>query len=92
MASSIYSIATGKILAKGLAMTGELTLTGRVLPVGGIKEKIIAAKRGHLKRIIIPKENRKDKAEIPEYVKKGLKFYFVENIEEVINIAFNRKG
>ncbi len=92
MASSIYSIATGKVLAKGLAMTGELTLTGRVLPVGGIKEKIIAAKRGHLKRIIIPKENRKDMAEIPEYVKKGLKFYFVENIEEVINIAFNRKG
>ena len=92
MASSIYSIATGKVLSKGLAMTGELTLTGRVLPVGGIKEKIIAAKRGHLKRIIIPKENRKDMAEIPEYVKKGLKFYFVENIEEVIDIAFNRKG
>jgi ATP-dependent Lon protease len=91
MASSIYSIAAGKILAKGLAMTGELTLTGRVLPVGGIKEKIIAAKRGNLKRIIIPKENRKDMAEIPDYVKKGLKFYFVENIEEVINIAFNQK-
>jgi ATP-dependent Lon protease len=91
LASSIYSIATGKVPVKGLAMTGELTLTGRVLPVGGIKEKIIAAKRAHLKQIIIPKENRKDMAEIPDYVKKGLKFYFVENIEEVIKIAFNLK-
>ncbi len=72
-------------------MTGELTLTGRVFPVGGIKEKIIAAKRANLKEVIIPKENKKDLEEIPEYVKKGLKIHLVENIEEVLKISFPGK-
>jgi ATP-dependent Lon protease len=91
MASSIYSLATGKTIKNGLAMTGELTLTGRVYPVGGIKEKIIAARRAHIKEIIIPGENRRDLEEIPEKVKKGIRFHEVGRIEEVMTIAFSGK-
>ena len=90
MASSIYSLVTGKIIRKGLAMTGELTLSGRVLPVGGVKEKVIAAKRAGIKSIILPGENKKDLAEIPEYIKKGMTFHFVNEIDEVIKLAFNK--
>jgi ATP-dependent Lon protease len=94
MACSMYSLATGRLIRKNLAMTGELTLSGRVFPVGGIKEKVIAARRAHVKEIIIPAQNKKDLEEIPEYIKKGLKFHAVESITDVIGIAFNkqRKG
>lgn len=88
MASSLYSMVTNKKIRPGLAMTGELTLTGRVFPVGGIKEKIIAAKKAHLKEIILPRENRKDLDDIPPYIKKGMNFHLVEQIEDVIKIAF----
>jgi ATP-dependent Lon protease len=90
IASSLYSLATGKIIRPGLAMTGELTLSGRVLPVGGIKEKLIAAKRAKLKEIIMPAENEKDLLEIPAYIKKNLKFHFVKEINEVLGIAFKQ--
>jgi len=92
MATSLYSMATDKKIKPGLAMTGELTLTGRVFPVGGIKEKIIAAKKAHLKEIILPRENSKDLDDIPPYIKKGLNFHLVDQVEEVINIAFTQKG
>ncbi len=92
MATSLYSMATDKMIKPGLAMTGELTLTGRVFPVGGIKEKIIAAKKAHLKEIILPRENSKDLDDIPLYIKKGLNFYLVDQVEEVINIAFTKKA
>jgi ATP-dependent Lon protease len=91
MATSLYSMATNKKIRQGVAMTGELTLTGRVFPVGGIKEKIIAAKKAHLKEIIIPRDNRKDLDDVPDYIKKGLNFHLVDQVEEVINIAFNVK-
>ncbi|OHD64510.1 MAG: endopeptidase La [Spirochaetes bacterium RBG_13_51_14] len=91
MASSLYSMATNKKIRPGIAMTGELTLTGRVFPVGGIKEKIIAAKKANLKEIILPRENSKDLDDIPDYIKKGLNFHLVDQIEEVITIAFNDK-
>ncbi|HSV96679.1 MAG TPA: endopeptidase La [Spirochaetota bacterium] len=91
MACSMYSLATGLTMRKNLAMTGELTLSGRVFPVGGIKEKVIAARRAKLKEIIIPVQNKKDLEEIPEYVKKGLKFHAVESITDVIGIAFNKQ-
>jgi ATP-dependent Lon protease len=91
MATSLYSMATQKKIRQGLAMTGELTLTGRVFPVGGIKEKIIAAKKANLKEIIIPRDNNKDLDDVPDYIKKGLNFHLVEQIEEVITIAFNGK-
>jgi ATP-dependent Lon protease len=92
MASSLYSLATGKVIRPGIAMTGELTLSGRVLPIGGLKEKLIAAKRAGLKEIIIPKENEKNMSEIPAYIKKGFKFHFVKEMEDVIKVAFNRNG
>ena len=68
-------------------MTGEMTLRGKVMPVGGIKEKILAAKRADIKEIILSKENEKDIEEINEIYLKGLKFHFVENISEVLEIA-----
>jgi ATP-dependent Lon protease len=88
MCTCLVSLALNKKLPSDLAMTGELSLVGNVLPVGGIKEKLIAAVRSNIKRVILPKENKKDIKEVPENVKKKLKFYFVEKIEEVINICF----
>ena len=69
-------------------MTGELTLTGRVLQVGGVKEKVIAAKRAKIRHIILPGLNEKDLKDIPDYVKRGLSFYLVDQVEEIIDIAF----
>ncbi|MEM5948475.1 endopeptidase La [Spirochaetia bacterium 38H-sp] len=89
MASALLSLATGKKLRPSLAMTGELSLTGSVLPIGGLKEKVIAAKRAGIKHIIIPKSNTKDLEEIPEYIQKGITFYRVENMQEVIEIIFS---
>jgi len=69
-------------------MTGELTLTGRVLPIGGLKEKLIAARRSKVNALIFPKENLRDYDELPEYLKKGLEVHFVETYDEVFRIAF----
>jgi ATP-dependent Lon protease len=91
IASSLYSLATGKIIRPGIAMTGELTLSGRILPVGGIKEKLIAAKRAKLKEIIMPQDNEKDLLEIPAFIKRNLKFHFVKEINEALEIAFKNK-
>lgn len=92
MAVSIYSMITGKLVPSDLAMTGELTLSGRVFPVGGIKEKVIAAKRAEIKRVLIPKGNVKDLDDIPDYIKKGLTFYPVNDIVEVLDITFSKKS
>ena len=87
MLTSLASLLSGKKVIKNVAMTGEITLRGKVLPVGGIKEKILAAKRAGLKKIILCELNRKDVMEInPSYIK-GLKFHFVNKMEEVLNIA-----
>lgn len=88
MASALLSLATGKKIRRGLAMTGELSLSGNVLPIGGLKEKVIAARRGKIKDIIIPKQNEKDLEEIPDHVKKGITFHKVETMEEVIKLLF----
>ncbi|MDH4129845.1 MAG: AAA family ATPase, partial [Spirochaetota bacterium] len=88
MATSILSIVRNKPIKRLVGMTGELTLTGHVLPIGGLKEKVIAAKRSKLKTILFPKENKKDLEEIPEYVRRGLEFYPVETMDEVINLVF----
>ncbi|MFH1761231.1 MAG: endopeptidase La [bacterium] len=87
MAASLLSLAVNKIVKPHLAMTGELTLTGRVLPIGGVKEKTIAAKRAGVKTIIFPAENKKDFEEIPGNVRKGLKAHFVQEFPEVARIA-----
>jgi len=87
MLTSMVSAFTGRKVKPNLAMTGEITLRGKVLPVGGIKEKILAAKRAKIKEIILSEQNRKDVAEInPDYIK-GLTFHYVKKMEEVIDIA-----
>ena len=87
MASSIASAFTQRKVKKVLAMTGEITLRGKVLPVGGIKEKILAAKRAGMKEIILSQENRKDVEGISEVYIKGLKFHYVPIIMDVLDIA-----
>ena len=87
MATALASAFTQRKVKKGLAMTGEITLRGKVLPVGGIKEKILAAKRAGIKEIVLSKENKKDIEEIKEIYLKGLTFHYVENVGDVFEIA-----
>ncbi len=87
MLTSLVSLYTQKRVKKHLAMTGEITLRGKVLPVGGIKEKILAAKRANIKEVILSEENKKDIHEIKPHYLKGLKFHFVKTMEEVLEIA-----
>ncbi len=88
MATALLSLIRNKKIKTSFAMTGELSLTGAVLPIGGLKEKTIAARRNNIKNIIIPKQNEKDLEEIPDHVKKGINFYPVETFEEVVGIIF----
>jgi ATP-dependent Lon protease len=91
MATSIVSVLTGIPVRRDIAMTGEITLRGRVLPIGGLKEKLLAALRAGITTVLIPKENEKDLADIPDNVKKFLKIIPVANADEVINQALVRK-
>jgi len=88
LASALLSLATGKKLKKSLAMTGELSLVGRVLPIGGLKEKVIAARRNRIKQIVFPEGNQRDLEEIPEHVREGITFHPVSTMEEVIGLIF----
>ncbi len=88
MATSLYSLAKNMPIKKNIAMTGELTVTGKVLPIGGVKEKTIAAKKAKVKTIIYPYENKKDFDELPEYIKKGLDAHFVNYFDEVLKIVY----
>ena len=83
MVSSMLSLALGRPIRNDLAMTGEVSLTGKVLPVGGIKEKIMGGRRAGIKSIILPDANRRDYDEIPDYLKEGLDVHFAENYETV---------
>ena len=87
MATAIVSVMTGIPVRREIAMTGEITLRGRVLPIGGLKEKLLAALRGGLKKVLIPEENAKDLAEIPDSVKNGLEIVPVSRMEEVLKHA-----
>lgn len=91
MATAFYSLATNKMVNGNIAMTGELSLTGKVLPVGGIKEKVLAAKRAGIKTVLLPKDNEKDLKEVPERHRKGLKFHPVEHFEEVLKLTGLKK-
>ncbi|MEQ6124895.1 endopeptidase La [Pseudotenacibaculum sp. MALMAid0570] len=91
MLTSLVSVFTQRKVKSRLAMTGEITLRGKVLPVGGIKEKILAAKRANIKEIILCEENKKDIAEIKESYLKGLKFHYVTEMSEVIEIALTKQ-
>ena len=92
MLTSLISLFTQKRIKSRIAMTGEITLRGKVLPVGGIKEKILAAKRAKITEIILSKQNKADVKEINDQYIKGLTFHFVSEMSEVIDIALTRKA
>jgi ATP-dependent Lon protease len=91
MATALISMMQGRPVKKKLGMTGELTLTGRVLPIGGVKEKTIAARRAGLKVLIFPDANQKDFAELPNYLKEGLEVHFAKEYKDVYKVAFVTK-
>ena len=88
MTSALISLALDQKVKPALAMTGEISLTGQVLPVGGIKEKVIAARRMNIKCLILPFANKGDFEELPDYVVKGVKAHFVSNYTEVFDLLF----
>jgi ATP-dependent Lon protease len=90
MASALLSLARGKPVRR-IAMTGELTLTGQVFPVGGIREKVIAARRAGIRELILPEDNRSDFEEVPEHIRKGIKVHFASVFEDVVPLLFRRK-
>ena len=90
MGTALLSALTGRPAHRSVAMTGEITLRGKVLPVGGIKEKVLAAHRAGIKTIILPEENKKDLEEIPAHVLEELKFSYADNMEQVLNVALHK--
>jgi ATP-dependent Lon protease len=88
--TAIVSAFTGIPVRRDVAMTGEITLRGRVLPIGGLKEKLLAAHRGGIKTVVIPKDNEKDLPEIPDNVKRGLTIVSVTSVDEVLQAALTR--
>lgn len=88
MVTALLSLLKDEPVLDNLGMTGELTLTGRVLAIGGVKEKLVAARRSGLKTLIFPKDNLRDYDELPDYIKKGLTIHFVEHYDEVFRLAF----
>lgn len=89
MATALLSICTKRMIKWDLAMTGEITLRGHILPVGGIKEKVLAAQRAGVKKVILPLSNKKDLIDLPKRVIKDIEFIFVENVDEVFNHSFS---
>jgi ATP-dependent Lon protease len=88
LAMSMISLLTGRPVNPAIAMTGEITLRGRILPVGGIKEKVLAAHRAGIHTILLPKRNEKDLADVPEAARKGMQFKFVETVDEMLPVVF----
>jgi len=87
MATAIYSAVTGKPVDASTAMTGEVTLRGRVMPIGGLKEKLLAAKTAGLKRVLVPLENKSDVEELEEEIVQGLEIVYVSDMKEVLKLA-----
>ena len=87
IATSLVSLLTGRPVRADVAMTSEITLKGKVLPVGGIKEKILAARRAGIRKVILPKQNEKDLIEVPDVVKEGMEFVFVDSLADVFENA-----
>jgi ATP-dependent Lon protease len=85
MTTALASLYSGRPARSDTAMTGEVTLTGLVLPIGGVKEKVLAARRAGMKRVILPKGNQKDLRDLPEEVRNEMEFIFAERVEDVIN-------
>ena len=91
MATALISALTKNPVRKDVAMTGELTLSGRVLPIGGLKEKILAAHQGKIEHIIMPIDNEKDLSETPHKIQRNLKFHPIKTMDEVISLSFVKK-
>ncbi len=91
MVTSIVSSITDNPVHKHIAMTGEVTITGQVLPIGGLKEKLLAAHRAGIKQVIIPKDNEKDLLDIPKKVREDIKIFTVETVDEVLKIALKNE-
>jgi ATP-dependent Lon protease len=87
MATSLVSLISGRKVKPHVGMTGEITLRGQVLPIGGVKEKVLAAHRNGLRTVILPKRNEQDLDDVPEEVKKSMKFIFAETVDEVLDAA-----
>ncbi len=90
MATALVSLISGRPVRKGVSMTGEITLRGQVMPVGGIKEKMLAAHRAGLKTIILPKRNKMDVDDVPEEIRKTLTFIFAESVNDVLKAALDK--
>jgi Lon-like ATP-dependent protease len=91
MITSMLSLAMKQTVRRDVAMTGEVTLTGRVLPIGGVKEKTVAARRSGVKTIIFPLANKRDYDELPAHVQEGLEVHFVDHYSEIFDLAFDIK-
>ena len=91
MATALLSLAGGKRIRRPLAMTGELTLTGQVLPIGGVREKLIAARRARIMEVILPEDNRRDVDELPKHIIEGMTIHFAEHYDDVAEIVFQGK-
>jgi ATP-dependent Lon protease len=91
MATALISTLTKTPVSKDIAMTGEITLRGRVLPIGGIKEKALAALRAKIRTIILPERNKKDIEDIPKEIRKKMNFMFVRHMDDVLKIALKKK-
>jgi ATP-dependent Lon protease len=90
MTTAIVSLLTGRCVASEVGMTGEITLRGKVLPVGGIKQKVLAAHRAGLKTVVLPRRNEKDLDELPIEVKDGMNFLLVDTIDQVLDVALQQ--
>ena len=87
MATALVSLISGRKVKPHLGMTGEITLRGQVLPIGGVKEKVLAAHRNGLRTVILPKRNAYDLEDVPDEIKKSMEFIFVETVDDVLNAA-----
>jgi ATP-dependent Lon protease len=87
MATAILSVLTGRPVKRSLAMTGEITLRGNVLPIGGVKEKVLAARRADIRTVILPEANRRNLEDVPKLFRKGLRFVFVSEVTQVLQEA-----
>ena len=90
--TALISLALGQPIPQDIGMTGEISLNGKVLPIGGVKEKTMAATREGLRQLIFPKVNERDVDKLPENIKEGVTFYFVEDYKDVFDIVFNNGG
>jgi ATP-dependent Lon protease len=89
MATAIVSLATGRTVSEKVGMTGEITLTGQALQIGGVREKVLAAQRAGLTKVILPRENEADLSELPEETRKEIEFVLVDNVREVLDAALD---